>query len=253
MTKLSELVHTKLSNGARRLRRGLLRSSDYDQTIPPEIIDDGFYEAIRSLAQTALIQTALEIGSSNGDGSTRAFVQGLHKNPNRPRLYCMEVSRPRFEQLQQRYADDPQVKCYNLTSVPLDRLPTERQVTDFYRRRDSKLNQVPLHEVLRWLRQDVEYLGKVGGTQNGIRTIKEENGIDRFGMVLIDGSEFTGSAELEEVYGADLILLDDIGTYKNLANYESLCADPGYRLVEEDRELRNGYAVFERRDHQPAP
>ncbi len=247
VARLSGLVRTKLSNGARKLRRGLLRSSDYDETIPPEILDDGFYEAIRLTARSARISSALEIGSSTGEGSTRAFVQGLHENSNRPRLYCMEVSRPRFEELQARYAGDPQVKCYNLTSVPLDRLPSEQEVVDFYNNRQTRLNLIPLREVRRWLRQDVRYLSQNGGSRNGIRMIKEENGIDRFGMVLIDGSEFTGAAELDEVYGADFILLDDIGTFKNWANCERLLGDPDYRLVEKDEQLRNGYAVFERR------
>ena len=92
----------KLANGARKLRRGLLRSSDYDETIPPEILDDRFYEAIRSTARSAKISTALEMGSSTGEGSTRAFVQGLHENSDRPQLFCLEGSRPRFGELQAR-------------------------------------------------------------------------------------------------------------------------------------------------------
>ena len=248
MSKLTELVRAKLHNGSRKLHLGLLGGSEYNETIPPEILDDGFYEAIRSVARVAKIKTALEIGSSTGEGSTRAFVEGLHDNPLRPQLFCMEVSLPRFRQLSERYAGDPQVKCYNLTSVALDRLATEQQVVDFYNRRDSKLNRVPLGEVRRWLRQDIRYLNEHGGSQNGIAMIKEQHGIDRFGMVLIDGSEFTGAAELEEVYGADFILLDDIGTFKNLANYERLSGDTDYLLVEKDEQLRNGYAVFERRN-----
>jgi hypothetical protein len=248
LINLAKSVQSAFAAGARKLREELNIGSDYDTTIPAEIVDDEFYEAITSLARTAPIRTALEIGSSSGEGSTSAFVQGLRGNPNRPMLYCMEVSRPRFEELERRFGQDPQVKCYNLTSVPLDRYPTEADVIDFYRTRQSKLNRVPLRRVLRWLRQDISYIRKMGPTKNGIRMIKEQNGVDRFGMVLIDGSEFTGMAELDEVYGADYILLDDIGTFKNLGSYERLSADPAYRLVQSNPNLRNGYAVFERRD-----
>ena len=232
---------------ADRVRRRLRPFSDYDKTIPPEIVNDEFYEVIRSLAGTAAVHTMLEIGSSNGAGSTRAFVDGLHKNPNQPLLFCLEVSRPRFEELAARYAADSQVKCYNLTSVPLDRFPTEAEVVSFYRERKSHLNRVPLREVLRWLKQDLRYIGRQGASQNGIEVIKNENGVDAFGMVLIDGSEFSGRAELDEVYGADYILLDDIGTFKNFGNYERLVADPTYRLRASNPTLRNGYAVFERK------
>ena len=96
------------------------------------------------------------------------------------------------------------------------------------------------------LRQDLRYLRRLGPSRNGIQMIKEQNAIDRFGMVLIDGSEFTGEAELAEVYGADYILLDDIGTFKNMAGFERLRDDPEYRMTASNPDLRNGYAVFER-------
>jgi hypothetical protein len=73
-----------------------------------------------------------------------------------------------------------------------------------------------------------------------------ENGIAQFGMVLIDGSEFTGRAELDEVYGAQYILLDDIGTFKNFENYERMRRDPAYHTLASNPALRNGFAVFER-------
>jgi hypothetical protein len=196
------------------------------------------------------VDTVLEIGSSTGEGSTRAFVEGLRLNPRQPRLFCVELSRPRFERLVRRYKEDSQVRCYNVTSVPLERFPTEEQVIEFYHSRVSKLNRVPLPEVLRWLRQDIRYVTRLGASQRGISKIREENHIDRFGIVLIDGSEFTGSAELDEVHGADYLLLDDIGTFKNMTNFERLSADPAYRLVATNPTLRNGYAVFELAAHR---
>jgi len=245
---LTDGVGSALRRSVRGLRRRLLPYSDYNRTIPPEILDDEFYEVMLSLARTAAVDTVLEIGSSTGEGSTRAFVEGLKDNPRHPRLFCMELSRPRFDQLVRRYGGDPLIRCYNVTSVPLDRFPTEAQVVDFYQTQQTQLNRVPLSEVLRWLRQDVHYVGRLGPGQNGIRMIKEENGVDTFGIVLIDGSEFTGPAELDEVYGAEYILLDDIGTYKNLANFERLRHDAAYRLTATNSALRNGYAVFQRSD-----
>lgn len=249
MPGLTRSLQSTVEKGSRKLLKLLNLYSEYDQTIPPEIKDDEFFDLISSLGRTAPIRTILEIGSSTGDGSTAAFVSGLTQNPNRPTLYCMEISQPRFEQLVRRYAENPQVKCYNVTSVPLDRLPTDGDVIEFYRNRVSKLNQVPQREVLRWLHLDRRYIGRTGASQNGIRLIKKENGIDKFGMVLIDGSEFSGPAELDEVYGADYLLLDDIDSFKNFFNYERLSKDPQYRLLAVNKELRNGYAAFERVGH----
>jgi hypothetical protein len=237
----------KVHAGAGKLRRKFLPYSDLDHTIPPEIVDDEFYETIRLLAEAADIQTILEIGSSTGEGSTRAFVDGINLNPNHPALFCLEVSRPRFDKLVRRYKHEAHIKCYNLTSVPLDRFPTEAEVVAFYHTRRSALNLMPLNEVLRWLHQDLRYMRGLVPTQNGIQLIKEQNGIDRFGMVLIDGSEFTGQAELDEIYGANYILLDDICSFKNLGGYEQLQNDPIYDLIASNKGLRNGYAIFKRR------
>ncbi|MBW2169777.1 MAG: tetratricopeptide repeat protein, partial [Deltaproteobacteria bacterium] len=70
--------------------------------------------------------------------------------------------------------------------------------------------------------------------------------------VLIDGSEFTGKAELDEVYGAKIIMLDDINGYKNYHNYQRLVADKTYELIAENWQVRNGYAAF-RRIADPLP
>ncbi|MBF0227704.1 MAG: hypothetical protein HQK76_19830, partial [Desulfobacterales bacterium] len=48
--------------------------SELYSVIPPEIVkNDGFYEAIKKIASSEDIKTILEIGSSSGEGSTKAF------------------------------------------------------------------------------------------------------------------------------------------------------------------------------------
>jgi len=220
--------------------------SELDNTVPPEIKNDEFYFLIQKLAQQENIKTILEIGSSSGTGSTEAFVKGLHKNPNKPTLFCMEISAPRFAELQNRYAADPNVKCYNISSIPLDKFPTEQEVSSFYYNIKTTLNNYPIERVLGWLRQDIEYMKSSGHCENGIQIIKDENNIKNFDMVLIDGSAFTGTAEFNEIYGARLILLDDINSIKNYDNYKRLIKDPNYSLVAENRRLRNGYAAFKK-------
>jgi glycosyltransferase involved in cell wall biosynthesis/radical SAM superfamily enzyme YgiQ (UPF0313 family)/ADP-heptose:LPS heptosyltransferase/tetratricopeptide (TPR) repeat protein len=221
--------------------------SELNRIIPPEIKDDEFYFVIRKLAAEADIRTVLEIGSSAGGGSTEAFVAGLRANPRSPQLFCMEVSRTRFTELEKRYGGEPFVHCYNVSSVPASSFPKEEEVAHFYRRVDSALNDYPLERVIGWLRQDIEYVTCAGVPQDGIRRIKREVGIERFDMVLIDGSEFTGVAELAEVYGAEYILLDDINGFKNHINYHRLKEDPAYNLLHENWQVRNGYAVFRKK------
>lgn len=223
-------------------------ASELDHLIPPEIIDDEFYYTIQKLAREEVIKTVLEIGSSTGAGSTEAFITGLRENPNRPKLFCMEISKPRFHDLQKRYKNNTLVKCYNVSSVSHERFPTEKEVVHFHTTIRTNLNNYPIEQVLGWLRQDIEYVINSGVYGNGIQKIKRENNITHFDMVLIDGSEFTGSAELEEVYGAKFILLDDINAFKNYNNFERLSKDSNYELLTANWNLRNGYAIFKHKE-----
>lgn len=220
-------------------------ASELDRLIAPEIKGDRFYRAIADVAATPGVREILEIGSSSGAGSTEAWVLGALRNPERPRLHCIEVSATRHAALVERWREHPFVHCYRVSSVPAESFPSEEEVARFHREERSKLRRVPLETVLGWLRQDLEYLRERGLSGHGIREIKAEHGIETFDAVLIDGSEFAGRAELDEVYGARFLLLDDTRTFKNWDNARRLESDPAYRLVRKGRR-RNGFAIFER-------
>ncbi len=226
--------------------------SELNHVIPPEINNDEFSFLIQKLAREENIRTVLEIGSSAGGGSTEAFVTGLDRNKNHPILYCMEVSKPRFTALQERYSDKDFVICYNVSSISLSKFPSETEVSKFYTATVTALNHYPLERVLGWLRQDMDYVQSSGVPVDGIERIKRENNIELFDMVLIDGSEFTGKAEFNEIYGAKFILLDDINGFKNYQNRQLLLTDPQYNLLYENWKVRNGYSVFKKID-DPIP
>lgn len=220
--------------------------SELDRLIPPEIKDDDFSQIIQDLARRPEIHTVLEIGSSSGTGSTEAFVKGLRENPNQPTLFCMEVSKARFAALIEHYRHDKFVRGYNVSSIARDQFPSPEAIIEFYNNTPSNLNVYPLDLVLSWLQQDIEYVENSGVPDRGIERIRQENGIDRFDMVLIDGSEFTGAIELEAVYGAKFILLDDICAFKNYHNHQRLCRDPNYALIHHNPQRRHGFSVFQR-------
>ncbi len=222
-------------------------ASELDRIIPPEIKNDSFYQCIYKLAKNERISTILEIGSSSGEGSTEAFALGIKENPTHPTLFCMEISKPRYQALKKHYENLDQVKCYNISSVPFEAFPQESEVVNFFNNTSTNLNQYGCQRVLGWLRQDIEYIKSSNLPQNGIEIIKAENNIDNFDMVLIDGSEFSGMAEFKLIYGAKFILLDDINAFKNYNNYQQLLNDPNYELIEKNIKLRNGYAVFKRK------
>ena len=226
-------------------------NSELNRLIPPEIKNDEFYIAIQKIAKEEDIQTVLEIGSSSGQGSTEAFVTGLRENPNQPVLFCLEISKPRFAELQNTYINEHFVKCYNVSSVSIEQFPEEDEVIRFYNSNQTNLNYYPLEQVIGWRRQELEYIEQSGVSGRGIKKIQEENNIELFDVVLIDGSEFTGSAEFEEIYGAKYIILDDINTFKNFGNLQGLLNDPNYTLIAQNGRVRNGYAIFKKVTVQP--
>jgi len=230
----------------RAIARARRRIGGLDYVIPPEIKGDDFYRAIIRVASEPGLGHILEIGASGGAGSTEAFVTGILANADPPVLHCIEVSAPRYDALVKRYADRDFVRCYRVSSVPSESFPSPAEVEEFHRAGASKFSAFPLKQVLGWLEQDIAYVRSHGIDTAGIQEIRNVNGIDVFGAVLIDGSEFTGVPELGEVYGARFILLDDICTYKNHTNFRTLSNDPAYRLLESSERPRNGYAVFER-------
>jgi hypothetical protein len=81
---------------------------------------------------------------------------------------------------------------------------------------------------------------------NAIEDIHIEHKVN-FNFVLIDGSPFSGEAELRCVrpFLAEkaIIALDDVNDIKNLANYNKL---KGFaELLWEDWSVRNGAAIFQ--------
>src|SRR5262249_40071503 len=148
-----------------------------------------------------------------------------------PTLYCIEISKSRFQELEKFCSGYKYVKPYNASSVPADCYPTDQEVAEFYRSQKTALNQYPLNLVLGWRAEGLRYLRETGVDQSGIATIKRENHIERFDLVLIDGGEFTGYAELMEVYGAKIICLDDINTFKCFSARQKLLEDQDYELV----------------------
>jgi FkbM family methyltransferase len=225
-------------------------TSVLDVIIPGEIKDDSFYDALKTLATLPEVKTILEIGSSAGGGSTEAFVSGLKDRSDPASLYCMEVSATRFAQLRDTYKAYNFVHCFNVSSVPLGEFPSHQAVGEFWDTVQSGLRAYPKETVLGWLDADLDYVKSHGFDANGISLIKAEREIKDFDVVLIDGSEFTGEAELRHVHGARYIALDDINTHKNWKNYFQLKSDPGYELICEDRSVRNGFCIFKRVEAQ---
>lgn len=223
-------------------------TTSLDQIIGGEICGDQFYDLLKSYASRLDLKLFLEIGSSAGGGSTQAFVDAISKRSDSDHVsvYCFELSKNRFKLLAETYNVFPFIKPYNVSSISTDEFPEVSSVTKFYQNVKSSLNAYPIETILQWYWQDINYIKNSGLDQNGILHVKEINDINVFDMVLIDGSEFTGEVELNFVIGSKIIALDDINTFKCYGAFNKLSADSNYVLRHSNRNLRNGFAIFER-------
>ena len=101
----------------------------YSKYIQPEIVEDEFYKLINEYAGRNDLKSYLEIGSSSGQGSTKAIVEGiLSKNSLNVSLHCLEISQVRFNKLYDYYSDYSFVKVHQQTSVPLTEYPSKKEV-----------------------------------------------------------------------------------------------------------------------------
>jgi hypothetical protein len=219
--------------------------------IPPEIKYDRFYyEIINILSQDKTITKVIEIGASSGEGSTEALLIGKIKNEelysNKIKIFSLEVCSERYIKLQNRYKSVPKFYPLNMSSISVGKFPAKNEIINFYNTITTTLNNYPLGMVLSWYDKDIEYIVKNNIPENGIKYIKDNYNINKFDLALIDGSEFTGLEELNQLWGSKYILLDDINAFKNYNSHKKLKESTEYKCLVEDYTVRNGFSIYKR-------
>lgn len=224
--------------------------------IPPEIKHDNFYNSIiTTIASDNTIKNVIEIGASSGEGSTEAIILGCIQNCKNKlnldknldidiKVFSIEVCTERYERLKLRYRNIPVFHPYNVSSISIDEFPSRDIISNFYNTTHTTLNQYPLPMVMSWYDKDLEYINTNNIPQDGIEIIKKQHNIDKFDIALIDGSEFTGSVELDHLWGSKYILLDDINAFKNYHGHQKLKTSLEYQCIIEDVKTRNGFSIF---------
>jgi hypothetical protein len=196
-------------------------------------INDSFGKALAE--HTKGLGIGLEIGGGTGDGSTQCI--GTKK------LFSIENHPDRIGRHSMNLSAKGGVSVKGTATLPSLWMP-KYEVEEFYKNTKTNLNQYPLEQVLGWLEECIETAKDY--SSNAIEDIHFEHNVN-FNFVLIDGSPFSGEAELRCVrpFLAEkaIIALDDVNDIKNWANYHKL---KGFaELLWEDLTLRNGSAIFQ--------
>jgi len=196
-------------------------------------IHDSFGKALAKYSEG--LDVGLEIGGGTGDGSTQCIrtkrLFSIENHPDRIGRHSMNLSARGGV-------------AVNGTATLAKLWMNQLDVAEFYGTNKTNLNQYPLDQVLGWYHECIESAQPY--STNAIEDIHFEHNVD-FNFVLIDGSPFSGEAELRCVrpFLAEkaIIALDDVNDIKNLANYNKL---KGFgKLLWEDWSVRNGAAIFQ--------
>ena len=196
-------------------------------------INDSFGKALAKYSEG--LDVGLEIGGGTGDGSTQCI--------RTKRLFSIENHPDRIGRHSMNLSARGGVSVNGTATLPKLWM-NQLDIAEFYGTNKTTINQYPLDQVLGWYHECIEFAQPY--STNAIEDIHFEHNVD-FNFVLIDGSPFSGEAELRCVrpFLAEkaVIALDDVNDIKNLANYHKL---KGFgKLLWEDWSVRNGAAIFE--------
>lgn len=218
--------------------------SGLDIIIDPEVNQNTqSYYVIQDYLKKVPVKTIIEIGASSGGGTTEALIKGITSRFHQEgvKIASVEVSRARFKKLKEIYSGLSFFTPYNISSLPLSRFPSEEQVAKFIK--ETGIHGGNVEVVLDWLRQDIQYVKDNNFDVNGIQKIKEDFGVEKFDLAVIDGSEFLGDEEFKELPDCDAYFLDDIHVYKNWNSHRILENDKRYVKIFEEK-IRGGSSLF---------
>lgn len=209
------------------------------------VLRNEFGRVLFTTVRALRLQSILEIGSFDGDGSTQVFISAM-KPLRIKRLVCLELRPDRYVRLRANTEEHPWVQAVCAPSVSW----AEFSLRDFDRDiwpEYTGSGQGTYETVKKWWEEDTALIGSA--TSEGFLSSATE----RFDGVFIDGGEFSGYDEFRLLRGrTKCFMLDDVfSAFKNRKVFDELQADRDWCLLYANRSDRNGTAVFCRRDAMP--
>ena len=199
--------------------------------------------AILHLVKDLKLKVNLEIGSWDGTGATRCFIDAMEDFSTKS-LTCLEIDKKKFNSLVKNVGDYSWVKCYNRSSINCSKL------IDFgFDRIWNSLFNPLIHfpdtekeTVKEWYTGDVDLMKKY---PEGF--LEEDDTI--YDAVLIDGGEFTGYFEFEWdclAYEKSVEGLD-WGLSSYVEKEEEVPQHILEAMIDHRKKVRNGFAIFKRK------
>ena len=194
-------------------------------------LSSNFGKKLHDLAKDTLNKTFVEIGTWNGLGSTMCIYSGLKLRTDDWLFYSFETNTDKLTFAKNYYKD---TKIIFSNDTVLQKIPEIKDI-------ENILNITIQDEQLKWLYTDNENMKKSN-------YFFSSNNLDKIDVLLLDGSEFYTYFEYLELRNkTNILCLDDINSIKCNRIYNELLLDNNWKLLEEDKNDRNGYAIFIRK------
>lgn len=190
--------------------------------------DTNFGKFIIKLASNTLYNTFLDIGTWNGRGTTLCLVNALNNRP-KAKIYSIDANKTWHETALKNWPSKPD----NLELIwgTLSRtILTESEI-----RANPLFPEVEAHFNIHYKQDCID-------TETApIASIPSV--ID---VVIMDGGEFCGEADLAAVQLLNplIICMCDTNVIKNSVNLKKLLDDKRYVCLENNKDSKNGWAVF---------
>lgn len=188
-----------------------------------------FAQKIRDFAKNKNNKTFLEVGTWNGLGSTKQFVDELILRDDDYLFYSLECNSEKSEYARSLYKEHERINILNEVLYNED-------VENF----DDIMPQCNNNDVFKhWHEVDSENMKKCN-------VFLERKDIpETFDVVLLDGGEFTTYFEFQIIENKCIyLLLDDINTPKCKKIVEEIKSQESqWEIIEENDKERNGYMV----------
>lgn len=193
-------------------------------------INQDFGKLIFDLASSIENKIFVDIGTWNGLGSTKCFIEAMRNNSSSI-LYSIENNIEKYESAKSKWNSIIEENNLNVHFLN-GSLVSNKNIDDWINSENIILSDNEKY----WLSID---------KANSVNIITLD--CQTIDILLIDGSEFSGYLEMILLKDrSKYILLDDVNSMKNKHSRSFLLNDNSFNLVIEDLSSRNGYSVFKR-------
>ena len=189
----------------------------------------------------------LDIGAATGLGSTKILAESVKQLNLKAKIYAVEAQEETFNNLKINISEYSFVEPILGTFINIKTIPCwETVISDIRTYGKVLLENYSENEILNWFDNNYAILNNLSCMQKDVKLLIRD---EIFDLVFFDSGEFFAKEELKEfINKTNIVVLDDINTYKNSFNNQYLLNHPDWIQIKCSTNERNGWSAFKRKN-----